>query len=146
MSRPRIVIDTNVLISAAIQPGGLPARLLEFVAERAVELCISKEVLAEYSEVFGRAKFAGLDRRRVARLLAVIAGEATLVRPAHRLAESPDESDNRFYECAAAAEADYIVTGNARHFNKPYRTTKIVTVRQFLTLLAPPTPAGNAGQ
>jgi len=52
MSRPRIVIDTNVLISAAIQPGGLPARLLEFVAERAVELCISKEVLAEYSEFF----------------------------------------------------------------------------------------------
>jgi len=75
----------------------------------------------------------------------VIAGEATLVRPANRLSESPDESDNRFYECAAAAEADYIVTGNARHFNKPYRTTRIVTVRQFLTLLAPPTPAGNTG-
>jgi predicted nucleic acid-binding protein len=67
----------------------------------------------------------------------VIAGEATLVRPAKRLAVSPDESDNRFYECAAAAEADYIVTGNARHFNKPYRTTKIVTVRHLLTLLAP---------
>jgi putative PIN family toxin of toxin-antitoxin system len=146
MSRPRIVIDTNVLISAAIQPGGLPARLLEFVAERAVELCISAEVLAEYSEVLGRPRFAGLDPRRVARLLAVIAGEATLVKPTNRLAESPDESDNRFYKCAAAAEADFIVTGNARHFNKSYRTTKIVTVRQLLTLLSPSTPAGNTGQ
>ena len=137
MSRPRIVIDTNVLISAAIQPRGLPAQLLELVAGRMVELCVSEEVLAEYGEVFGRAKFAGLDPHRVARLLAVIAEEATLVRPANRLAESPDESDNRFYECAAAAEADYIVTGNARHFNKPYKTTKIVTARQLLTLLAP---------
>ena len=136
MSRPRIVIDTNVLISAAIQPGGPPAQVLELVAGRTVELCASEEVLDEYSEVFGRAKFAGLDPRRVARLIAVIAAEATVVRPANRLAESPDESDNRFYECAAASEADYIVTGNTRHFSKSYRTTKIVTPRQLLTLLA----------
>jgi putative PIN family toxin of toxin-antitoxin system len=137
MSRPRIVIDTNVLISAAIQPGGPPAQVLELVAARVVEMCVSEEVLAEYSEVFGRAKFAGLDRHRVASLLAAIAEEAILVRPASRLAESPDESDNRFYECAAAAEADYIVTGNTKHFAKPYRTTKIVTARQILGLLAP---------
>jgi putative PIN family toxin of toxin-antitoxin system len=136
MNRPRIVIDTNVLISAAIQPRGLPAQLLELVAGHTVELCVSEEVLAEYSEVFRRAKFAGLDPQRVARLLTVIAEEATLVRPANRLAESPDESDNRFYECAAAAKADYIVTGNARHFNKPYKKTKIVTARHLLTLLA----------
>jgi putative PIN family toxin of toxin-antitoxin system len=120
MSRTRIVIDTNVIVSAAIQPRGLPARLLEFVAGRAVELCVSEEVLAEYSKVFGRAKFAGLDPHRVARLLAVIAEEATLVRPTNRLAESPDESDNRFYECAAAADADYIVTGNARQFKNKH--------------------------
>jgi uncharacterized protein len=134
MSRPRIVIDANVLISAAIQPRGRPARLLELVAARAVEMCISEQVLAEYSEVLGRAKFGGLDPRSVVRLLAVIAREATLVRPANRLTQSTDESDNRFYECAAAAEADYIVTGNVRHFNRPYKATKIVTVRQLLTL------------
>jgi putative PIN family toxin of toxin-antitoxin system len=134
MSRPRIVIDTNVLISAAIQPNGLPAQVLELVARRAVELCVSEEVLAEYREVFGRAKFAGLDPHRVGSLLAAIGEEATLVKPAHRLAESPDESDNRIYECAAAAEADYIVTGNARHFKRPYGPTRIVTARQLLAL------------
>jgi putative PIN family toxin of toxin-antitoxin system len=136
MSRPRIVIDTNVLISAAIQPGGPPAQVLELVATRVVEMCVSEEVLAEYSEVFSRAKFAALDPDRVASLLVAIAEEATLVTPANRLVESPDESDNRFYECAAAAGAEYIVTGNARHFTKPYRATKIVTARQLLALLA----------
>jgi putative PIN family toxin of toxin-antitoxin system len=86
-------------------------------------MCVSEEVLAEYSVVLGRAKFAGLDPRRVASLLTAIAKAATLVSPANRLGESPDEPDNRFYECAAAAEADYIVTGNTRHFQKPYGTT-----------------------
>ena len=50
-----------------------------WIAGRAVESCVSEEVLAEYGEVLGRAKFAGLDPHRVARLLAVIAEEATLV-------------------------------------------------------------------
>jgi len=94
-------------------------------------MCLSEEILAEYSEVLGRAKFAGLERRRVARLLAVIAAEATL------FTVSPDKSDNRFYECAAAARADYLVTGNAKHFNKPHGATRIVTARQLLSLLAP---------
>ncbi len=137
MSRFRIVLDTNVFISAAIQPRGLPAQVLESIAGRAVELCISEEILAEYREVLARSKFARLDSRLVARLLTLVAEEATLVTPTNRLTESPDESDNRVYECAAAAGADYIVTGNIRHFKKPYKTTKIVTARQFLALLAP---------
>jgi uncharacterized protein len=124
-----------VLLSAAIQPRGLPAQVLELIASRAVELCISEELLDECREVFGRAKFAGLDLHLVTRLLTLVADEATLVTPANRLTESPDESDNRFYECAA--EADYIVTGDIKHFKKPYKTTKIVTARQFLALLAP---------
>jgi putative PIN family toxin of toxin-antitoxin system len=72
MSRPRIVLDTNVLISAALQPHSVPAQVLELIAMRAVELCISEELLAEYREVFSRTKFAGLDSQLVARLLKVI--------------------------------------------------------------------------
>ena len=77
MSRPRIVLDTNVLISAALQPRGLPAKLLELIAYRTVELCISLEILAEYREVFSRAKFSGLDPLCVNRFLALLADEAT---------------------------------------------------------------------
>jgi uncharacterized protein len=135
MNRPRIVLDTNVLISAALQPRGLPAKLLELIAYQAVELCVSSEILAEYREVFSRAKFAGLDSQRVVHLLTLVACEATMVTPTSHLAESPDESDNRFYECAEAAAADYIVTGNIKHFPMLYRSTEIVTVRQLLELL-----------
>jgi predicted nucleic acid-binding protein len=48
---------------------------------------------------------------------------------------SGHEDDNRIYECAVAAEADYIVTENARHFKTPYKTTKIITARHLLRVL-----------
>ncbi len=54
----RVVIDTNVLISALLQPQGLPAQvLLMSVAGRAARLCVSGEVYAEYEEVIRRPRF-----------------------------------------------------------------------------------------
>ena len=60
-----------------------------------------------------------------------------MVTQANTLQISKDEADNRFYECAEAAAADYLVTGNIKHFPKDHKTTKIVTPRQMFELLAP---------
>jgi len=57
------------------------------------------------------------------------------VKPRHRVSESPDESDNRFLECAETGSADYLVTGNVSHFPKTWRKTQVVTIRRFLELL-----------
>ena len=57
-----------------------------------------------------------------------------------RLKISGHEEDNRIYECAVAAKADYIVTENTRHFKKPYKLTKIVNARQLLKLLGADQP------
>jgi putative PIN family toxin of toxin-antitoxin system len=93
---------------------------------------VSQPVLDEYREVFSRPKFSHLDPKNVSRLLDLIKAEATMVTPTTTLAISEHDSDNRFYECAEAARADYIVTGNSRHFSKPYQNTKIITGRQLL--------------
>src|SRR5215469_4549266 len=127
MSRPRIVLDTNVLISAAVKPEGTQAMVIHLVAFRAVELFVSEAVLAEYREVFSRPKFSRLDGKAVAILLDLIERESTTVTPTEELFISKHPSDNRFYECAAAADADYIVTGNAKHFSKGYKNTKIIS-------------------
>lgn len=58
-----------------------------------------------------------------------------MVKPTATLTISPHDSDNRFYECAEAAGADYIVTGNTRHFSKPYKNIKIISGRQLSELL-----------
>ena len=90
--------------------------------------------MAEYREVFSRTKFSRLDPQNVSRLLDLIEAEATMVTPTGQLAISKHDSDNRFYECAEAVTADYIVTGNKKHFTKPHRNTKIITGRQLLEL------------
>jgi predicted nucleic acid-binding protein len=77
--------------------------LIELIAYRVFELCVSAEMLAEYREVFSRPKFTRLDPQRVSRLLALITREASMITPTERLSISLHESDNRIYECAAAA-------------------------------------------
>jgi putative PIN family toxin of toxin-antitoxin system len=136
MNRLRIVLDTNVLISAAVKPLGRQALVINLVAFRAVELFVSEAVLAEYREVFSRPKFARLPAADVATLLTLIEAEATMVTPTIRLEISKHDADNRFYECADAAQADYIVTGNTRHFTKPHKNTQIISGRELLELMA----------
>src|SRR6267154_2185903 len=103
MKRPRIVIDTNVIISAAIKPQGRQALVIDLVAFHAVELFVSEAVLAEYHEVLSRPKFAHIDPKDVSRLLGLIKAAATMVTPTEQLTISEHDSDNRFYECADAA-------------------------------------------
>jgi predicted nucleic acid-binding protein len=73
----------------------------------------------------------------VASSLAVIRNISRLVKPTRRLAAAADETDNRFLECAISAGADYIITGNARHFPERFESIRIVTPREFLDLAAP---------
>ena len=61
------------------------------------------------------------------------AGE--LSSPSNRLSVCTDIQDNKFVECADAAHARYIVTGNTKHFPTHYRMTRVVTPREFATIL-----------
>lgn len=55
-----------------------------------------------------------------------------MIVPAITLAVSPDERDNRFLECAESAGADFLVTGNRRHFPAVWKTTRIVSTRELI--------------
>lgn len=129
MIRPRVVIDTNVLVSAGIKSGSAEEAVLFLIADRKLQQFVSRAVLAEYESVLHRAKL-NLDPERVDFLLN-IGLQATLTNPSVRLFVSPDESDNRFLECAEAAEADYLVTGNKRHFPARWKHTEIVNAREL---------------
>ena len=84
---------------------------------------------------FSRAKFSHLHPDVFPSMLALIERRAARFTPDRQLTISSHDSDNRFYECADAASADYIVTGNLKHFSKPYKNTKIITTRELLQLL-----------
>ena len=111
----RVVYDTNVLVSAALKPGSIPASLVALALAGRVQLCVSPPILAEYREVLSRQKF-GFEAHRIDALLADLVRVALIVDPTVQLALAPDEPDNRFLECALEARADFLVTGNLRHF------------------------------
>ena len=131
----RAVIDTSVLVSAAISPTGPNAQILDLVTAGKIRPYLTTAVLEEYDRVFEYEHLKHLDKRRVAKVRGLLIAAAVRVRSRGRLKISTHEDDNRIYECAVAAKADYIITENTKHFRKPYKTTKIITARQLLKLL-----------
>ena len=132
----RLVIDTNVLISAAIKPAGLQRTVLLLALTRPARLYVSRPILEEYSEVLGRRKLRirkGLKQQ----LLQLIKNHSYTVVPTRRLHVTSDPDDNMFLECADAAGADYLVAGNQKHFPRFWKKTKIITTREFISLAAP---------
>ena len=131
----RVVIDTNVLVSALLSRQGPNARVLDLVLAGKLQPCVTEEVLSEYRGVLSRPKFHGIGQASISALIELLETVSVKVRPTVTLKISSDEPDNRIYECAAAAGARYIVTGNRRHFEQPCGSVEIVSARELLDLL-----------
>jgi predicted nucleic acid-binding protein len=70
-------------------------------------------------------------------LLQLVKNHSHIVTLSRRLEVSPDPDDNMFLECAVTARADYLITGDQRHFPRFWKKTKIITTREFISLAAP---------
>jgi putative PIN family toxin of toxin-antitoxin system len=129
------VYDTNVIVSAAIKPGSIPASLVALATEHKVRLFLSRAILEEYSEILNRPKFE-LDESSVAQFLRHLTNAAVMVTPTRQITAAPDEDDNRFLESAREANAKYLVTGNKRHFPFPeFEGTQIVSPVEFARIV-----------
>jgi putative PIN family toxin of toxin-antitoxin system len=132
----RLVLDTNVLVSAALNPDGLQRKTLNIAISKAAILYTSRPMMAEYAGVLSRPHLK-IRRGVQLQLLQLIKNSSREIKPSKRLDISLDPSDNRFLECAEAAHADYLITGNLKHFPSQWKQTRIITAREFLTLVAP---------
>ena len=135
----RIVLDTNVVVSAALKPAGLQRTVLLLSITKPAKLYISNEILDEYRAVLARAEL-GIRRPLRQQLIELIRRKSRLIVPSRLPQITIDPDDNMFIECADAARADYLVTGNQRHFPKFWKSTKIITAREFLVLISPHLP------
>lgn len=127
-----IVLDTNVVVSAHLNPEGFEATVFDLAISGEVRLFASEPIFNEYGLTLARPKFRGLDAGLVQESLAALREVAIVVEPNYALHVSADESDNRFLECAEMAGADFVVTGNKRHFPETWRKTRVVNAREFL--------------
>ncbi len=132
----RLVIDTNVLVSAAINPAGLQRTVILIAISKPARLYVSHPILEEYGEVLARPELRIRKGLRL-QLLQLIKNHSHTVVPARQLEAITDPSDNIFLECADAAGADYLVTGNQKHFPRFWKKTKVVNPREFVSLAAP---------
>ena len=127
----KVVIDTNILVSAAIRDRG-PERVVLFVVETpGFEWVVSSEILKEYGEVLARPKF-GLPPALLDQWTRLLQEVTTLVEVDRSVEFPRDQADAKFIECALASEADFFVTGD-RDFGEARKilTTTVISVASF---------------
>jgi uncharacterized protein len=132
----RLVVDTNVVVSAALKPEGLPRTVVLLALTKPARWYVSDAILSEYAVVLARPELK-VRRNLRQQLLQLIKNHTRVVVPTRLAQVTTDPADNIFVECADAARADYLVTGNQRHFPKFWKNTKIISSREFLNIIAP---------
>jgi putative PIN family toxin of toxin-antitoxin system len=111
----KIVLDTNILVSALITPFGNAARILDMVLRGALQVLYDDRIICEYREVLLRPKFS-FGEKDVDDLLAFLETEGMKVNPAPLDYPLIDKDDVAFIEVATVGSAEAVITGNKRHF------------------------------
>jgi putative PIN family toxin of toxin-antitoxin system len=110
----RITLDTNVLISSHLDPGGSADQVMQLVKERKVELILSRFILNELARILTE-KF-DLPAQAVQRAVARVERLATIVDPQAAIdIIKAKADDNRILECAVSGQVDYLITGDKKH-------------------------------
>jgi putative PIN family toxin of toxin-antitoxin system len=136
----RVVLDTNIIVSALLQPLGPPAQVFMLAIGGSLQLCVSGKVYAEYEEVISRPRFQRAEDV-FATALQAIRDKSFWVRPVEAIRACADPDDDMFLECAQAGQADYLVTGNLKHFPASWESTRIVTAKALLDFILGETEA-----
>ncbi|MBW7893737.1 MAG: putative toxin-antitoxin system toxin component, PIN family [Opitutaceae bacterium] len=132
--KPRWVLDTNVLISAALTHSGACDLILQAIADGQVVAAWDYPLLAEYREVLARPRF-GFSRPVQAEILAFfdLDGHTPAASPVPSL---PDPHDEPFLAVALATPDRVLVTGNTKHYPPASRSgVAVLTPREALARL-----------
>ena len=128
------VIDTNVLVSAALKWKSVPGSIVDLAFNEVIVPLVNKEILEEYRSVLLRPKFH-LTEEIVCDVIDELVFHAFDISEEHLDIELPDPTDRVFYKVTMQARKDvdaYLVTGNIKHFpTKPF----VVAPRQMLDII-----------
>lgn len=126
----KVVIDTNVFVSALLREGTPPAAVLDAFLHGDLSLLYDRRILDEYREVLVRPTF-GFDPKKVEVVLAFVASAGLFVADAVFPRALPDPDDQPFADVAFSGGADALITGNKAHF--PVEDAiRVMTPREWL--------------
>lgn len=127
----KVVLDTNVVVSAFLSPLGTPALILKLVLRHDLTPCFDTAIMAEYEQVLSRSKFAGkVHQLPIQRFFELMYNFGVLTVCIPSQINLPDETDRNFYDVAKTSGA-ILITGNKKHYpDEPF----IQSPTEFLTL------------
>ncbi|MCL5771394.1 MAG: putative toxin-antitoxin system toxin component, PIN family [Actinobacteria bacterium] len=127
-----IVADTNIIVSSLIKPFSDTGKILRLILENKVKLALDLRILIEYEEVLKRQEFK-FNLNKIQSIINFFRKNGLHINAMPLENSLPDEDDNPFLEVAISAKADYLITGNTRHFpSKLCKNIKIATPAEFL--------------
>jgi putative PIN family toxin of toxin-antitoxin system len=132
-----VVLDTNVIVSAFINPLGSPARVMRLILENPgplnqLKFCYNLAIIDEYEGVISRPKFASsVDKNKARRFIDLLTASGISHTPVPGSIAFQDESDRIFYDTAKTSGA-VLVTGNLKHYPKE---AFIMNPAEFLSYL-----------
>jgi len=124
----KVVLDTNVIVSALLSPSGIPARILSLVLDGIITIVYDNKILMEYFDVLNRKKLK-IDKDLVNLLVDFIDKEGEFKTAMPQTTVFDDEDDRIFYELYKTGGVDFLITGNIKHF--PHERS-IVSPRKFI--------------
>jgi putative PIN family toxin of toxin-antitoxin system len=128
----RAVIDTNVLVSGLLFASGNEALIILAIYQGLERPCFTEAIIAEYAVLLARPKFS-FPVDEVEALIVMLRSHGELHGPEASSVASPDPGDSKFLQCAQAVQAEFIVTGNKRHFpDAPYGPSRVVNAGEVL--------------
>ncbi len=130
----KLILDTNIIISALIS-NSIPTKILyELVLPQKVKTCLSDEIFSEYVAVMNREKFAKYANFKTNAdiVLSKLREISTFYKTDQRVEVLTDASDNKFLELASVSSADYLITGNILDFQiTEFEYTRILSPREY---------------
>jgi putative PIN family toxin of toxin-antitoxin system len=133
MNEHRVVLDTGVIVSAALLPVSVPRSAVDLALDRACVL-FSEPTLSEVVDVLRRRKFDRyVSQQRRLEFLAILLREAKIIAVSRRIRRCRDPKDDKFLELAADGRATHIISGDDDLLVlDPFEDIAILTPTEFL--------------
>jgi len=113
----KVVVDTNVIVSALMNTNGTPAKILSLILNGKIKLLYDNRIIFEYTDVLSRKEF-GFSKEIINDMIDYFKHDGEFINAEFIKRKFSDETDKKFYEVYKSGEAKYLITGNTKHFPK----------------------------
>jgi uncharacterized protein len=113
----RVVVDTNVIVSALMNVNGTPAKILSLILNGNIKILYDNRIIFEYFDVLSRKEF-GFHNEIINDMFNFLKHDGEFINSEYIKTKFSDEADKKFYEVYKTGKAKYLITGNKKHFPK----------------------------